>query len=48
MPIYNELESNYYQPLFDLMTEHNLFLLESEMDEIIAVVNKMHNDIQAP
>ena len=38
----NELpNTEYYQPLFDLMTEHNLTLLEGEMDEIIECVTKM-------
>ncbi|MFO0477630.1 MAG: hypothetical protein ACK50L_02450 [Bacteroidota bacterium] len=32
----------FYQPLFDLMdNEHNLILLEGEMDEIIHMVIKM-------
>ncbi len=32
----------FYQPLFDLMKdEHNLLLLEGEMDEIIHMVIKM-------
>jgi hypothetical protein len=32
----------WYQPLFDLMNkEHNKFLLKSEMDDIITVVQKM-------
>ena len=30
-----------YQPLFNLMSEHGLTLLEGEMDEIISVVQEM-------
>lgn len=30
-----------YQPLFELMSEHGLTLLESQMDEIVIVVNEM-------
>lgn len=38
----SDLPTNeYYQPLFDLMTEHNLTLLEGEMDKIIECVTKM-------
>ena len=33
--------TEYYQPLFNLMSEHNLTLLEGEMDEIIDCVLKM-------
>jgi hypothetical protein len=35
--------SEYYQPLFNLMSEHNLTLLEGEMDEIISTVIEMEN-----
>lgn len=35
--------TEYYQPLFDLMSEHNLTLLEGEMDEIISTVIEMEN-----
>lgn len=30
-----------YQPLFDLMTEHGLTLLEGEMEEIVNCVNQL-------
>jgi len=33
-----------YQPLFDLMSEHGLTLLEGEMDEIISVVKEMNEE----
>lgn len=33
-----------YQPLFDLMTEHGLTLLEGEMDEIINCVKTIIED----
>lgn len=35
--------TEYYQPLFDLMSEHNIHLLEGEMDEIISTVIEMEN-----
>lgn len=36
------IEQNYYQPLFDLLyNEHGLRLLDSEMKDIIYVVEKM-------
>jgi len=37
----NILNTDFYQPLFNLMREHNLTLLEGEMDEIIECVSKM-------
>lgn len=38
----DEMPESYYQPLFDLMyEEHGLTLLESEMKDIIYVVEKM-------
>lgn len=38
-------KSEYYQPLFNLMIEHNLVLLEVEMDEIISTVIEMKKNI---
>lgn len=37
----DDYPSSYYQPLFNLMQEHGLILLEGEMQEIIDCVNKM-------
>lgn len=34
-------EENYYQPLFDLMQNHNLTLLDDELSEIVQVVKTM-------
>jgi hypothetical protein len=41
LKVSNTNTTEYYQPLFNLMSEHNLTLLEGEMDEIIECVTKM-------